>query len=52
MINIIPINDLEEHEEFSTCKCCPSLIIENGEMIILHNSFDKREIIELLFEND
>lgn len=43
MINILPINDLEEHEELSTCKCCPNLILENGEMILIHNSFDKRE---------
>ena len=52
MLNIVPINDLEEHEESSTCKCNPKLIEENGELILVHNSFDKREFIERLFEND
>jgi hypothetical protein len=50
MLNIVPINDLEEHEESSTCKCNPKLIEENGELILVHNSFDKREFIERLFE--
>ena len=44
MINIIPLNDLKEHIEDSTCNCRPSLIVENGEMIIVHNSFDGREL--------
>ena len=51
MIHIIPIDDLEEHEELSTCKCNPRLIEENGEFLFVHNSFDKREVIERLFEN-
>lgn len=45
-LHITPINDLKEHEESSTCECCPKLIIENGEMIFVHNSFDGREILE------
>ena len=44
MINILPINDLEEHEELSTCKCNPSVeILDNGDIMILHNAFDGRE---------
>lgn len=49
MIHVLPINDLEEHEELSTCKCSPKLIEENGELILIHNSFDRREVIENLF---
>jgi hypothetical protein len=49
-LHIIPLNDLEEHVEDSTCKCCPRLIMENGEMILVHNSFDGREIRERLEE--
>lgn len=45
-IHIIPINDLKEHEETTTCECCPNVEFENGEMIIIHNSFDNREINE------
>jgi len=51
MLHILPINDLEEHEELSTCKCNPKLIEENGELILVHNSFDKREVIERLFKD-
>jgi len=43
-LHIIPLNDLKEHEEESTCDCCPTLIIENGEMIFVHNSYDGREL--------
>ena len=46
MINILPINDLEEHIEDTTCECCPKVEFENGEMIVIHNSFDGRELLE------
>lgn len=46
--HILPINDLEPHEETTTCKCCPSVQFENGEMIVVHNSFDGREKYEKL----
>lgn len=45
-IHILPINDLKEHEESSTCECSPTLEIENGEMIFIHNSYDGRELVE------
>lgn len=44
------MNDLKPHKLESTCECCPRLIMENGEMILVHNSFDGREIIEQLIE--
>lgn len=44
--HVLPVNDLKEHEESSTCACCPKLIIENGEMIFVHNSYDGREFLE------
>ena len=48
MINIIPLNDLKNHIEDSTCECCPKVEFVNGEMIITHNSFDGRELLENL----
>ena len=46
--HILPVNDLEQHTEDSTCKCNPELqIIDNGDMMIVHNSFDKRELKEV-----
>lgn len=50
-IHIIPVNDLKEHEELTTCECCPSVQFENGEMIVVHNSFDGRELKEKLINN-
>lgn len=51
ILHIIPINDLEEHEESSTCKCMPSVEIVNAEIIVTHNSFDRRELIEQLLDS-
>ena len=51
MINITPVNDIEPHTEESTCHCQPSVIYENGEMIIVHNSFDGRELFEEINEH-
>jgi hypothetical protein len=50
--HLLPKDDLEEHLENSTCKCLPiAEVLENGDIMIIHNSFDKREIIERLFED-
>jgi hypothetical protein len=46
MINITPDNDLKEHEESPHCHCLPRIKYENGEMIVIHNSYDLREVIE------
>lgn len=49
--HIIPINDLEEHlQNFDgICKCKPTTYIaESGTIIVVHNSFDKRENVEKL----
>lgn len=52
MINIIPLNDMEKHEESTTCKCKPKVeILENGEIMIIHNAFDNRKIIEQINMN-
>lgn len=47
--HILPINDTKEHEEKSTCECRPEVeILDNGDMMIIHNSFDGREYVEVL----
>ena len=43
MINVLPNNDIKPHTEDSTCECKPKVIFENGEIIVVHNAFDKRE---------
>lgn len=46
MINVIPINDIEEHVEDTTCWCCPKIEEQCGELIVIHNAFDGRTINE------
>lgn len=42
--HILPLNDLIEHIEESTCECFPDVeILENGDILIVHNSIDGRE---------
>jgi len=52
MWNITPNNDLLPHTDDSTCPCHPKVIYENGEMIVIHNSFDGREYVEQLYDID
>lgn len=51
--HIYPTNDLEEHDtESSQCKCNPKLeeIEDTGDFLIVHNSFDGREAVEMAKE--
>lgn len=60
IVHIIPVDDLEEHLDrvelplignpFCKCKCHPSYIFEDDTMVVVHNSFDGREIIEELIK--
>lgn len=44
ILHIIPIHDLKEHTEESTCECAPEIeILENGDIMIIHNAYDGRE---------
>lgn len=53
MIHVYPIDDLEEHLLTDTiCKCDPKVISipHVNEVIIVHNSFDGREGVEIANE--
>jgi len=45
--HITPINDIKPHEEKSTCHCNPTVKVIDGNQIIIHNSFDGREGVEM-----
>jgi hypothetical protein len=45
-IHIIPINDLRNHQEETTCECNPKVDFVDGEMMIIHKSYDEREAFE------
>lgn len=47
MIQIYPINDIEEHNTENTiCWCVPEIIEKYGQIIIIHNAFDGRTLKE------
>lgn len=49
--HILPCNDLKDHKECSTCDCEPKAeVLENEDVLIIHNSFDQREILEQVEE--
>ena len=50
MINVLPANDLEEHEESSACPCRPAVELINDELLVVHNSYDHREIVEQAYD--
>lgn len=49
-LHVTPINDTEPHEESTTCKCEPRVEHINGNMVVVHNSFDGREGVEIVNE--
>ena len=47
IIHVLPINDTHKHEEVSyKCLCNPKLMLENDHLIVVHNSWDGRELHE------
>lgn len=49
--HVTPTNDLQPHEESTTCKCEPKVeIMESGDMLVIHNSYDGRELFEEINE--
>ena len=53
-IHVVPVGDVEPHEERYMegyeCKCEPKIEPCNGSVIVIHNSFDGREGIEIVNE--
>lgn len=45
-VHVIPVNDLKEHEDSSTCECQPRVDIVEGGMVVVHHAWDNREIVE------
>ena len=49
-LHITPLNDLKQHEQTTTCECEPSIETVNGNILVIHNSFDGREGLEMFNE--
>lgn len=47
IIHIYPLKDIWGHvTDGVDCPCQPEVIIEGGEMLVVHSAFDHREIVE------
>jgi hypothetical protein len=48
LFHILPLDDLEMHEESEDCKCQPTRkAIDDVSTMVVHNSFDGREAFEM-----
>ena len=46
-VNVVPVNDLKPHIDGPSCACGPRVeCLDNGNRIIVHNSYDGREVLE------
>ena len=47
--HVLPVNDFKTHKEDENCHCKPRVeVVENGNKVIVHNSYDGRELNEKL----
>lgn len=40
MIHVLPVNDIKEHTEDTTCECNPTVEIYE-EILVIHNLFEE-----------
>lgn len=45
-VHIVPLGDLQDHEETRDCWCTPRLESEGDTTIVVHHALDGRELIE------
>ena len=55
IFHVTPIEDLQPHEDATTCACGPTVLIDHetgGNILCVHNSYDGRELLEELENPD
>lgn len=45
-VHVVPIDDLKPHADSRHCSCLPKIEAASGGFVIIHNSWDGREIAE------
>lgn len=45
-IHVVPIEDERGHQILTVCTCVPHVSFDKNFIIVVHNSFDGREVIE------
>ncbi len=51
-LHVAPIGDRKRHQLRIKCRCRPSLMVVGEAIIVIHNAFDFREIVEWLNEKE
>jgi len=49
-INVMPVNDLRPHSESPACECRPRVEQAGEGSVVIHNSWDGREVFERAVE--
>jgi len=51
--HVYPVNDLHEHVlEGTECPCHPRIEVSGGGLLIIHNAWDFREVLEWLEDGE
>ena len=48
--HIMPMDDSREHDPSERCACCPDVMTEGNQTIVIHNSFLRIELISELLD--
>lgn len=51
MIHVIPNREIDQHEESTTCKCLPSVQMED-EIIVIHNELTRFRESDYITDED
>lgn len=46
VVHVLPVNDSKPHDESEACECCPRIRPTLGGYVVVHNSYDRRELFE------
>lgn len=46
-VHVLPVNDLKVHAESELCECRPRIEQSGNGWLIVHNSYDGRELFEV-----
>ena len=44
--HVLPRNDIKKHDESKFCDCCPKVSKEGKGWVVVHRSYDRRELNE------
>ena len=47
-IHVLPVDDVKPHTETTSCPCNPRVEVIGANLLVVHNAFDHREIMEEL----